>query len=55
MNRDGIYPDDNDNTRADAAEQRTLQLLEAADACLLGQQVTGGDPPDGVVVEVVSC
>ena len=37
-----------------AAINRTRELLEYADRCLLAQMVEDGDPPDGVVVEVIS-
>lgn len=36
-----------------AAINRTNELLEYADRCLLGQVVEDGDPPDGVVVVVL--
>lgn len=54
MNRDGIYPDDDDNAAADRAAQREAELLEYADVVLMGKQEQDGDPPDGIVVEVVS-
>lgn len=49
MNRDGIYPDDDDNRIACLeAAGRVDELLEFADVVLMGQMVTGDDPADGV-------
>lgn len=54
MNRDGIYPDDDDNRIACLeAEGRIDRLLEYADEALMGKMEQDGDPPDGIVVEVV--
>jgi hypothetical protein len=44
------HEEDCDRLQGYAEVNRTRELLELADRCLLGQMVQDGDPPDGVNV-----